>query len=357
MNIRPSDEKVKIMGRFEWKDNMLYLCYSGAYIEFIFSGSQLSVRMFSEFVREKESCMIAVFINGNSHSVFPLKEGMHDYRIIDFNETKTVIVRLMKISEEQYASSAVCNLITDDTAYIKPTGYLDRRIEFIGDSITCGYGNEGTEGDEFSTADENASKSYAVLTAQSLQADFSLISFSGIGITSRYVEPEAVEPLTDILMPEIYPYSDWYLDRRKGCEPAEKWDFNRFQAEIVVINLGTNDASYVRNNPDKKRRFIIKYAEFIYMVRRYNTNAEIICTIGVMESRLSDAVKKSVELYKEKTGDKRVVFFLQDMQLKNDGCGTAMHPSVRTHEKMAWKLTRFILDNNFWKEVFASHPF
>ncbi len=349
MNIKLSDDKIKIMGRYEWKEDMLYLCYSGAYIEFIFSGSRLLVRMLSEFAKESESCKIAVFINGSSQLVFPLKDGIHDYQIFDFHETKTVIVRLMKITEAQYASSAISALITDDSACIQPTGYSDRRIEFIGDSITCGYGNEGTEDSVFSTADEDASKSYAVLAAGSLQADFTLISFSGIGIISRYVEPDAMEPLTDILMPEIYPYCDWYLAHRKNWEPAEKWNFGRFQPEIVVINLGTNDASYIRDDPGKKRLFIIKYAEFIHMVRRNYKNTEIICTIGVMENRLNDAVKKSVDYYKERTGDKKVVFFMQEMQCREDGYGTAMHPSVRTHEKMAWKLTRFILDNNFWK--------
>lgn len=348
MNIKLSDDKIKIMGRYEWKENMLYLCYSGAYIEFIFSGSRLLVRMLSEFVKENEICRMAVFIDGTSQLVFPLKEGLHDYHVFDFHETRTVIVRLMKITEAQYASSAISALITDDSACIQPTDYSDRRIEFIGDSITCGYGNEGTEDSVFSTADEDASKSYAVLAAGCLQADFSLISFSGIGIISRYVEPEAMEPRTDILMPEIYPCCDWYLARRKNWELSEKWDFDRFQPEIVVINLGTNDASYIRDDPDKKRRFIIKYAEFIYMVRRNHRNAEIICTIGVMEDRLNDAMKKAVSCYKERTGDEKVVFFIQEMQCREDGYGTAMHPSVRTHEKMAEKLIRFILDNNLW---------
>lgn len=349
MNIKLSDDKVKIMGRFEWKDNMLYLCYSGAYIEFLFSGSKLLLRMLSEFAGEREKCMMAVFINGSSQSVFPLKDGIHDYQIFDFPETRTVTVKVMKITEAQYASSAISALITNDAACIEPTGYLDRRIEFIGDSITCGYGNEGTQDGEFSTADENASKSYAVLAAQSLQADFTLVSFSGTGIISRYVEPKTMEPLTDVLMPEIYPYCDWYLAQRKSWKPAGKWDFDRFQAEIVVINLGTNDASYIRDDPEKKRLFIIKYAEFIHLVRRNHKKAQIICTIGVLENRLNGAVKKSVEYYKTKTGDKKVVFFMEEMQCKEDGYGTAMHPSVRTHEKMAWRLTRFVLDNNFWK--------
>lgn len=44
----------------------------------------------------------------------------------------------MKEAEVQYASSGILAFYTDEEAEIRPTDKKDRKIEFIGDSITCG---------------------------------------------------------------------------------------------------------------------------------------------------------------------------------------------------------------------------
>ena len=58
-----------------------------------------------------------------------------------------------------------------------------RKLEFIGDSITCGFGNEGPGPNCPFTADtENESLAYGTLTAQALNAEHHTIAWSGIGM-------------------------------------------------------------------------------------------------------------------------------------------------------------------------------
>ena len=64
---------------------------------------------------------------------------------------------------------------------------LAHKIEFIGDSITAGYGvDDEVKEHGFSTATEDVTKTYAYKTAAALQADYSIVAYSGHGIISGY---------------------------------------------------------------------------------------------------------------------------------------------------------------------------
>ena len=64
------------------------------------------------------------------------------------------------------------------------------KIEFIGNSITCGYGTEAQSGDiRFSYETENHTLSYAWLTARALDAEANVVSRSGIGIYRNFNGP------------------------------------------------------------------------------------------------------------------------------------------------------------------------
>ena len=70
-----------------------------------------------------------------------------------------------------------------------PLPEKELKLEFIGESITCGYGiDDEDENHHFQTATEDATRAYAYKTAMALDADYSLVSYSGHGIISGYTE-------------------------------------------------------------------------------------------------------------------------------------------------------------------------
>ena len=96
----------------------------------------------------------------------------------------------------------------EDGAGLRPLPEKSRKIEFIGDSITCGYGIEGVcNVDVFNTPQENPFKNYALRTAKALDADYQLVSWSGIGLISDWIPPERDTPDETVLMPQLYPYT------------------------------------------------------------------------------------------------------------------------------------------------------
>lgn len=109
------------------------------------------------------------------------------------------------------------------------------RIEFIGNSITCGYGTDADSGDtHFSYDTENHTLSYAYLTARALDADFNIVARSGIGMYRSYNGPREGTP--DNRIPGEYDHTLIY-------DPAHYWDHRSFRPDIICINLGTNDTS------------------------------------------------------------------------------------------------------------------
>jgi len=204
-----------------------------------------------------------------------------------------------------------------------------RRLEFIGDSITCGYGDEGANAScGFTPQTENHYLSYAAITARNLQAELSTIAWSGKGVVCNYGDDASscTDPLPT------------YYDRILPNRADSVWDFSRFQPDAVVINLGTNDLS-TNTDPDQAT-FESGYKALLVRVRHAYPNARILCTNGPM---LSGTDLNNVRLYigdaVAELADPNISTFEIATQDGSDGFGCDSHPSLERHKKMATVVT------------------
>ncbi|MBR5371296.1 MAG: SGNH/GDSL hydrolase family protein, partial [Oscillospiraceae bacterium] len=127
----------------------------------------------------------------------------------------------------------------------------------------------------------------------------------------------------------------------------EHWNFRR-QPDLIVINLGTNDATYTGNDPEKQAQFADAYRAFLKAVRRNNPNAHLLCMLGTMGQTLCAAVSEAVRAYTSETGDSDIRFLAAAEQQEADGFGIDWHPSAATHEKAAAVLSDYI---RTWLEI------
>lgn len=347
MKKRIDNLNVRISGRTTLLDGVLYLGFSGSYIEFVVTGKLLSVDFVSDepVMREDKNSeyycpgypysddtllgQVMILLDGKQLDRFALNEsrvsksylleaGSHEVKIIKMNEAAFGLVGIEAIDTE---------------GEIIPSEKSERRIEFIGDSITCGYGVEGIlDKDVFCTEQENPTKAYAILTANRLSADYQLVSWSGIGIITNWVPETVNEPLEEILMPWLYPYRDRRLCERKNL-PLEEWDFSEYVPDVIVIYLGTNDASYVRSIPERQEYFGGKYGEFLEYVHEKNKKSAILGILGTMDGSLIDEERRRFELFNSKYPDVKAEFMALPLQNNEDGIGTDSHPSAVTHQK------------------------
>ncbi len=220
---------------------------------------------------------------------------------------------------------------------LAPPKAAARRIEFIGDSITCGYGNEGTsQYQSFTAKNENAYLAYGSVTARLLEADQVTVACSGKGVIRNYGGD------TNQMMPDLYP-------RTLTWNPNLLWDYTQWQPHVVVINLCTNDYSIGIPN---RYQFTTAYADLVQEVRGQYAGAVIYCAVGPMLSgeNLNSARDyiSSVVNDMNSSGDTKVKFIEFPAQTGALGFGEDWHPSVRTHQLMADQLANRIRSDLGW---------
>lgn len=249
-------------------------------------------------------------------------------------------IKLIKLSEAIRSSFGVKEIIVHGN--IKPTDEKEMCIEFIGDSITAGYGvAENAEELDYSTAAEDATKSYVYKAAEFLNADYSMVAYSGYGIYSGNIRSGECGRNSRDLVPLFYENFSKKDYRNEGYYDADaSWKFEEFIPDLVVINLGINDEYYVKKFC-KKEDFTVAYLGFIGNVRRNNPEAYIICAYGIMGGELFEDIENAVECYKEQTGDNRVSTCLLGQTTID------RHPTDVMNEKSAVELVTYIRKIDF----------
>lgn len=232
-------------------------------------------------------------------------------------------VRILKQTEPQWSLSILNEIFI--------TGYLNDApankelyLEFIGDSITCGYGNlaQSDTPNAGTALYEDGTQAYAFMTAESLDADYSIVGCSGIGIDKSW---------TDFNESDFYPKASFYRDR-DGAD----YSFARIP-DLVVINLGTNDKSRGSTEAEFKTgvRALIEYVR-----SSYGSEIPIVWAHNMMGSCRFEWTESVLE---DMGGEDSGIYFVK---LAQNNAGGNSHPELSAHKIAAEELTRFIIDKN-----------
>jgi len=171
--------------------------------------------------------------------------------------------------------------LSQDAKLLPAPAPKKRKIEFYGNSITCGYANEDNTGKDRSFGYfQNNYETYAAITARHFDAQYYNNSKSGIGILISWFP---------FVVTDIY-------DRTDPTDSTSKWDFSKYTPDVVVINLFQND-SWLVNMPNQESfkhffgtkkpdeaTIIAAYKSFISIIRSKYPNASIICCLGSMDA-------------------------------------------------------------------------
>ncbi len=344
MKAIPLDKSnVKLLGRALVRDDILRLTLSGTGCEFTFTGCKLAltVGVESDCFNDGRRCnmpRIAILCDGRIIVKKLIEQRSERFDIVSSETPVTKTIRIVKLSECAFSHAEVSPAETDDGAVIAPTADKPLKIEFIGDSITCGYGvDDSNLQSEFSCEAENAMKSYAYIAADLLGADYSLFSYSGYGIISGY-SGNGVRNTRELL-PPYYESCGFSYSSVNGTKLQDiPWDFSAFVPDIIVLNLGTNDNSFCAFHNESYREFEDSYLAFLKVVRRCNPNAHIICSLGIMLTEPLPYIENAVK----RLGDSNVSVFRYTMQNGLLGFGSNWHPSEDTQRRAGEELAEYI---------------
>jgi lysophospholipase L1-like esterase len=201
-----------------------------------------------------------------------------------------------------------------------------RKIECLGNSITCGTGSDQSEikcGQGRWEDQHNAYMSYEAITARSLNAQYHLTAVSGIGLTHSCCD------LT-ITMPQVF-------DKVNLRNDSIQWNFDNYIPDVVTICLGQNDGI------QDSTTWCGKYVDFIQTIRARYPNAAIICLTSPMaDEQLSSALKNylsGIVDHMQQEGDENVYAFSFSKQYHH-GCDS--HPDLAEHREIAQVLSDYI---------------
>ncbi len=331
----------KLIGRTLEKNNVTWLVQSGSAVECTITATEASVTIAGDgcvYADEKYRPRYGVYVDGELVADVVMGEAEQTVELFSGKEHRTATVKVIHLSEANNGAIGVKHFTVSSAAAtpIKPTAKKKLSIEFIGDSITCAYGVEAdSQYVSFETGTENFTKSYAYLTAELLDADYSAVCYSGHGIVSGYSNTGDIN--TDSLVPDVYTLVG------KPADYATEWDFDADPSDVVVINLGTNDNTYLTKDYEGRGpEFVASYVDFLGTVREKNPDAYIICTVGTMGcAEVYPFIEQAVETF----GDAKVSSYLcATHDFQNDGIGADWHPSAVTQQKSAYVLADKIAD-------------
>ena len=345
-HISPHDPLVQYSGRIDYSNpKEVSFSHPGTSFKMKFEGTICLILLENRFKPGEGSDTTGnyynIIVDNNPPLVVAMTGYDHMYRIEGL-EKGIHTVEVFKLTESLVGHGIFRGLEIEKGKKLLPIKQPERKIEFIGNSITCGYGNEGDSPNcHFSAKTENNYLAYGAITARNLNAAYMAVAYSGKGVIQNYsLEDKETLP---VIYDRIFP------DKKES-----RWDFKKWQPDVVVINLGTNDFAHAA--PDSAL-FVKTYLDFLKRIRWNYPKAHIFCIEGCMIkdgwpagipslTLVKKFIESAVDNFKTDTDTKIETFYLTTAKEGDFGCD--YHPNKRKHQMMAGELTSFIKLKTGW---------
>jgi hypothetical protein len=314
---------IQYFGRWDWSDSLHpKFSWPGIHLYAEFNGTSVGIRL------DDHTNYFNVYIDGTLRGVFHgTKRGEAEYSLADGLESTchTLLLSRRNITfDEIYAFGGI--LLDSGATLLPPPPKPPRRIEFIGDSFTAAESNEATEQElpwEARFPVTNIDRGFAPTIAHHFHAEYTTTCRSGSGMVC-----------------------DWQGDRHQAIPirfdrtfmDAEqpKWNFSSWVPDVVVICLGLNDHSGLRDadghiSTENSAIFRSTYHSFCDTLRVLYPAVRIIA-VAAFPEWIRRNVQQVVD--EELLAGKHDIFYTAFDEFPG-GYVANGHPTVATHQKMA----------------------
>lgn len=326
-----NNPKIQYTGRIDFTNPLLPRFWSpAALIQAKFKGTSCEVILNDQEIYGKEHNYIEIVIDNNKPDRLQLTGKVNVIKAAEHLSNGVHTITICKNTESGIGyvefSGIRCEALL--TAPSKP----NRKVEYIGDSITCGSSMDMSviKCDAGKWYDQhNAYMSYGAVTSRALNAQYVLSSVSGIGLIHSCCS-------MDVTMPKAF-------DKINMRADSGKWTFSRYQPDVVTVCLGQNDGI------QDSTAYCSAYVKFIGDIRKQYPKANIVCLSSPMaDENLNPVLQKyitSINSYVNKAGDSKVSHYFFSKRYFH-GCGT--HPDMAEHLEMAAELTAYLKKLKNW---------
>ena len=272
-------EGIKILGERHAK-NASYIT-----MDWSCSGIELNINLYNTssvffLANAASSCYFKAYVDGVAY-----KNGTSEYFTVTTQGTTIELkdlssgehtIRLIKVTGYTIATAQVSSITLNGTIDPVAPAKNDLYIEFLGDSISCGWGVIGNHDGGY--ASQDGTKAYPYRVAERLNADYSITALSGRGVIYG----------SDLNFDKNYLHAS-------PSRSQEEYSFAR-QADIVVINLGTNDRGLHANVNDFEDAYV-RLLDNIF--KKNGEDCVVYCLWGVMNDAYNTYIQAAIARYQE----------------------------------------------------------
>jgi lysophospholipase L1-like esterase len=349
--IQADQSNIRYSGRIDFGNPKApQFSYPGVSISARFSGTQIK-GVFKEYGSggPQTTNYFTVVIDGSVHKTLGLTLADTLYELATGLANQEHLITLVKRTESSVGKVTFKGFLIESTELIPFSFNQSRKIEFIGDSWTCGYGNEistNSPNTGFHSVNEDHYAAWGSITARRLGAEYVATAISGRGIFRNNTGS------TSGTIPQEY-------GRLHPGQSLPAWDPNRYVPDLVVIHLGTNDwfpETLTPPNMLDSASYVNAYTSFLLTLRSYYPQAKLLVAFGNSKSdwwpsglnhltRWRKYTQAIVAKFKTES-DLNIASF--ELSVQNAPYGEDWHPTKATHIQMANEITPFIQNYLGW---------
>ena len=354
-----TNNNIQYMGRIDFSNPQqpTYI-YPGVSIKAKFNGTKIIAKIHDYGDgSDARGNFYKIFIDGQIViEQLKVSNGAFNYLLASGLSASDHTVEIMKITEGASGKSSFKGFIIagGSEALVSPDIASEKRIEFIGDSWTCGFGNlsqfsTGSASMAFSNyfaKNEDNYYSWGAITARTLGAQYHVTATSGRGLYRNNTGS------MNNTLPKNY-------DNLFEDDPSVSWIHNNYHPDLISIHLGTNDLAQEESGQAYKlddEAFKQTYINFIANLLSYHPCSNIIICFGNSKSDSWPTWTKQLSRLRTIANDVMANFNSNVTTLElsttaekwtgnpadDCGYGDAWHPSKCSHEEMATKLIQKI---------------
>ena len=322
--IESSDGRVQIVGRYDGRTHgHPRMGYPGTGLIFRFKGTGANL----EIVSDSETAALTVVIDHGPPLLRLLQKGKNVVSIASALEDVAHTVEIYKRADSWQGIVTVDGIELDGAGVLLPPPPLPvRKLMFIGDSVTCGGGvdnNAQCKPDPEHPAN-NVYDSYGMLLGRRMDAQIQLVCYGGRGLERDY---RGLGISDGVLNAPQFLDLAVVTDEPSGRAP---WDAALWQADAIVISLGTNDFDLQSSRPLDEKKWVDEYDAFLRDVRREYPRAVIVLTEGAIV--VDPLLRQLVQAAAAGAHDPKV-FYTPSVHYPGNGCDG--HPTRDQHVRMA----------------------
>ncbi len=344
---------LKVHGRTNGSLSPLTLFWTASGFEVRATGSELWALLEGDF--EQQEPWISLEVNGAWVGRQMVEQGKR--WVCLFRNRNPLAVKQVRLYKDMQAMSEdprhllQIHALKTDGEFL-PVPEKEKKLEFIGDSITSGEGAIGAVSEEDWVAMLfSAKNNYAVLTGELLNAEVRILSQSGWGVVSSW------DNNPRCALPAFYSQVCGLLsgERNQALGAQLPHDFSAWQPDAVIVNLGTNDCGALSSPawadpvtgesfqqhrdekggfvPEDRERFQTAVKSFLSLLREKNPNAQLVWVYGMLGGELSPMIAEAVREYIQETGDPKAAYWELTDAVEHRGARS--HPGKAAHELAA----------------------